>query len=55
MEFQGHHTNQAYYKSGIMSPEYHGKVNNPMDCDSGDRTSKCCPAIIRICDCWHSM
>jgi len=21
-EFQGHHTNQAYYKSGIMSPEY---------------------------------
>jgi len=22
-EFQGHHTNQAYYKLGIMSPEYH--------------------------------
>ena len=22
-EFQGHHTNQAYYKSGIMSPAYH--------------------------------
>jgi hypothetical protein len=22
-EFQGHHTNQAYYKSGITSPEYH--------------------------------
>jgi hypothetical protein len=22
-EFQGHHTNQAYYKSGIMSQEYH--------------------------------
>jgi hypothetical protein len=21
-EFQGHHTNQAYHKSGIMSPEY---------------------------------
>jgi hypothetical protein len=21
-EFQGHHTNQAYYKSGIMFPEY---------------------------------
>jgi len=20
--FQGHHTNQAYYRSGIMSPEY---------------------------------
>ena len=26
-EFQGHHTNQAYYKSGVMSPEYH-QVNN---------------------------
>ena len=23
LEFQGHHTNQAYYKSDIMSPEYH--------------------------------
>ncbi|TEU16388.1 MAG: DUF1330 domain-containing protein [Dehalococcoidia bacterium] len=22
LEFQGHHTNQACYKSGIMSPEY---------------------------------
>jgi hypothetical protein len=22
-EFQGHHTSQAYYKSGITSPEYH--------------------------------
>jgi hypothetical protein len=22
IEFQGHHTSQAYYKSGIMSPEY---------------------------------
>jgi hypothetical protein len=21
-EFQGHHSNQAYYKSGIISPEY---------------------------------
>jgi len=21
-EFQGHHANQAYYKSGIISPEY---------------------------------
>jgi hypothetical protein len=21
-EFQGHHTNEAYYKSGIISPEY---------------------------------
>jgi len=21
-EFQGHHTNQAYYKSGIVSSEY---------------------------------
>ena len=21
-EFQGHHTNEAYYRSGIMSPEY---------------------------------
>ena len=21
-EFQGHHTNQAYYKSGILSPGY---------------------------------
>jgi len=21
-EFQGHHANQAYYKLGIMSPEY---------------------------------
>ena len=26
----GHHANQAYYKSGIISPEYHGEVNNPM-------------------------
>jgi hypothetical protein len=25
-EFQGHHTNQAYYKSGIMSPEYHQEL-----------------------------
>jgi hypothetical protein len=23
LEFQGHHTNQAYYKSGIMPPGYH--------------------------------
>jgi hypothetical protein len=22
-EFQGHHTNQTYYKSDIISPEYH--------------------------------
>jgi len=22
MKFQGHHTNQAYYKSGITSPQY---------------------------------
>jgi len=22
LEFQGHHANQAYYKSGITSPEY---------------------------------
>jgi len=22
-EFQGHHTNQAYHKSGIMPPAYH--------------------------------
>jgi len=21
-QFEGHHANQAYYKSGIMSPEY---------------------------------
>lgn len=25
-EFQGHHTNQACYKSGIMSPEYPKEV-----------------------------
>jgi hypothetical protein len=25
-EFQGHHTNQAYYKSGTMSPEYLSKA-----------------------------
>ena len=24
VEFQGHHTSQAYYKSGIISPEYEG-------------------------------
>jgi len=22
VQFQGHHTNQTYYKLGIMSPEY---------------------------------
>ena len=22
LQFQGHHTNQAYYKSGIMPPKY---------------------------------
>jgi len=26
-EFQGHHTNQACYKSGIMSPEYHLSID----------------------------
>jgi len=29
-EFQGHHTNQAYYKSGITSPECHLKLHNPL-------------------------
>jgi len=24
LEFQGHHANQACYKSGIMCPQYHG-------------------------------
>jgi len=30
MKFQGHHTNQACYKSGIMSPGYHQKLLNPL-------------------------
>jgi len=30
-EFLGHRANQAYRKSGIVSPGYNGKVNNPME------------------------
>jgi len=30
IEFQGRHTNQAYYKSGIMPPEYRRNSNNAM-------------------------
>jgi len=29
IEFQGHHTSQAYYKSGIMSPECHQGCSIP--------------------------
>jgi len=29
MKFKGHHTNQACYKSGIISPEYYQKLLNP--------------------------
>jgi hypothetical protein len=29
-EFQGHHTNQACYKSGVMSPECHEELHNPL-------------------------
>jgi hypothetical protein len=29
VEFPGHHINQAYYKSGIMSPEYGEHMTSP--------------------------
>ena len=33
LHFQGHHTNQAYYKSGIMSPEYFVQCHTNSKCD----------------------
>ena len=30
VESQGHHTNQAYYKLGIISPEYRQKLLSPL-------------------------
>jgi uncharacterized protein YegP (UPF0339 family) len=35
VEFQVYHTNQAYYTSGIMSPEYHAKYTKLCYPDSG--------------------
>ena len=36
-EFQGHHTNQAYYKSGIISPEYHRAIESKSACREASR------------------
>jgi len=50
-EFQGHHTNQAYYKSGIMSSEYPATDSFDIDVQALRHGN---PAIV-ISTCCHEL
>jgi len=46
-EFRGHHTNQAYYSSGIMSPEYPATDSFGVDIQALQRRNP--PIVISTC------